>query len=238
MPRIVLPALPEAQRPTTAVLNKSDLKDDKVYSACVVAHGGTGSASLFTIPKGQTTPLLRSSSLTTAVQSHQATYTDLTTNLSKAGEFGSGLGDVSCRAIAITLEPAAPGATTLLSDRAFGATVWELTDVQAKMFFELKIGQKRATMGPIFSYGTDWGTVGDISTSTTANNATSRLYAVRNGNGPNRFKVPIQIARNDTVEGLLSVAGSTGLEFSTTTGAGQPALMWTSLFSIIRGDVR
>jgi hypothetical protein len=140
--------LPDARfRSPTAVDDKSDLRDENVYSALVVQHSGAGQQSVFTVPKGQSIPTLNGS-VTATANAHQTKYTDLTTNLTKAGELGSGLGDGSIRAIGITMEQAAY-TTATGAPRSFGATQFEVADVLAKCFFQLKVGGKQQVSGPI-----------------------------------------------------------------------------------------
>lgn len=232
--KLVLPA--NVGRSPTAVPDTSDVRDDNVYSAGVVAHGATGQLSLFTVPKGQTIPELKGSSISATTNDHQTTYTDLTTNLNKAGEMGSGIGDLSVRAIAINVEGkyfTDAGAASI-----YGAGPRELQEIQSKMSFVFKIGQKEMTKGPLGTYGSSMWLDGQAAISTTVNASTLNAAFVSNSRGPRRFKMPILIHRSDTVEALLQVAGSTGLSFTTQTSLGQPTLVWTHLYSTVRGDAR
>lgn len=226
MPSMMLPA-PVGRSPT-AVPGTSDVRDDNVYSAGVLAHGATGQLSLFTIPKGQAIPEIKGTAIAQTTQSHQTNYTDLTTNLNKAGEFGSGVGDASVRAIAINVEAAYAGGT------AYGAGEREVKEIQSKVSFVFKLGQKEMLKGPAMLFGASGGAEGSVATTVTA----TTVALVRNGNGPRRLKIPIAIHRSDTVEGVLAVAGSGGLSFTTATGEGQPTLVWVHLFSTIRSDAR
>lgn len=233
--KLVLPA--NVGRSPTAVPDTSDVRDDNVYSAGVVAHGATGQMSLFTVPKGQTIPELKGSAITATTNDHQTTYTDLTTNLNKAGEVGSGIGDLSVRAIAVDVEPkyfTDAGA----ANSSYGAGPRELAEIQAKMSLIFKIGQKEMTKGKLSWYGTAAGIYGDVAISTTLNASTLNAALVRNGTEPRRFKMPLLIHRSDTIECILQVAGSTGLSFTTQSSLGQPTLVWVQLFSTIRGDAR
>lgn len=232
--KLVLPA--NVGRSPTAVPDTSDVRDDNVYSAGVVAHGAASQLSLFTVPKGQTIPEIKGSAITATTNDHQTTYTDLTTNLNKAGEMGSGIGDISVRAIAVNVEGkyfTDAGAASI-----YGAGPRELQEIQSKMSFVFKIGQKEMTKGPLMTYGCSGGVYGDASISTTLNASTLNTAFVRNSDGPRRFKMPILIHRSDTVEALLQVAGTTGLSFTTQSALGQPTLIWVHLFSTIRGDAR
>lgn len=232
--KLVLPAA--VGRSPTAVPDTSDVRDDNVYSSGVVAHGAAGQLSLFTVPKGQTIPEIKGSGISATTNDHQTTYTDLTTNLNKAGEMGSGIGDLSVRAIAVNVEGkyfTDAGAASI-----YGAGPRELQEIQSKMSFVFKIGQKEMTKGPLMTYGCSGGVYGNVAISTTANASTLNAAFVRNSDGPRRFKMPILIHRSDTVEALLQVAGTTGLSFTTQASLGQPTLIWVHLFSTVRGDAR
>lgn len=226
---------PDARgRSATAVAGKADVHDDHIYSAIVLAHGGTGQQKIFTNPQGQSIPSLKGAAITVA-QAHQITYTEVTTNLTQAGQLGSAIGDISVRAIGISLEQAGqnPSAGTL---NAWGATSFEALDVASKVFFQFKVSSKIQIQGPTWSFPAAGGVFGVIAT--TANNVTQSL--VTNGpNGlPRRLKLPILIARTDNLEGVVGVAGSASLVFSTTTGAGQASLLTVMLHALTKGDVR
>jgi tripartite-type tricarboxylate transporter receptor subunit TctC len=53
-----------------------------------------------------------------------------------------------------------------------------------------------------------------------------------------RLKIPVPIARNDTLEGVFGVAGGSALAFSGAGADGQPSLMWVVLTANVAGDVR
>lgn len=222
-------------RSPTALAGKSDLRDDHIYSAAVLQHGGQGSVSLFTVPKGQAIPKLHGSGVTESSQAHHNLYTLATTSMAKAGELGSGIGDIAIRSISLTFEQAAVTPATGAA-RAFGATQFEIADVQAKCWFDLKIANKSQIKGPTWNFGAAGGVAGSIST--TGNAATASI--AQNGVPGNvrRLKLPIPCARNDTLEGVLEVAGGASLAFSDTTGEGQPFLVWSNLFANVAGDVR
>lgn len=221
-------------RSPTAVPGKADVRDDHVYSSIVLAHGGTGQQKIFTNPQGQAIPTLKGAAITVA-QVHQLTYTEITTNLTQAGQLGSAVGDASIRAIGISIEQAGynpvGGAVN-----AWGATQMEAADIASKVFFQFKIASKVQIMGPVWAFPAAGGVFGSMAT--TANNVTQGLVA----NGPNglprKLKLPILVARTDTLEGVVGVAGAASLAFSTTTGAGQASLLTVMLFALVKGDVR
>jgi len=221
-------------RSPTAVPGKADVRDDHVYSAIVLAHGGTGQQKIFTNPQGQSIPSLKGSSITVA-QTHQLTYTEVTTNLTQAGQLGSAVGDASVRAIGLTLEQIgfSPSGGAI---NAWGATQLEAADVASKVFFQFKIASKVQIQGPTWAFPAAGMVFGGIST--TSNNVTQGLVS----NGPNalprKLKLPILVARTDTLEGVIGVAGASSLVFSTTTGAGQASLLTVMLFALVKGDVR
>lgn len=223
--------LPDARfRSPTAVPGKADVRDVNLYSAVVLAHGGQGQQTIFTNPRGQTIPSLKGAAITVA-QAHQLTYTEVTTAMTKAGEFGSSIGDVSIRAIGATLE-AAPQSPNDNSISAWGATLLEAADVASKVFLQFKIAGKMQIEGPIWTFPAAGGIYGT--------NVMTAGSLVQNGPNavPRRLKLPILAARNDTVECVVGVAGSASLVFRTTTGAGAASLLTVMLVALTKGDVR
>lgn len=227
--------LPRGMRSQTAAPGYDDVRDDEIYSAGLLQHGGQSEISLFTVPKGQAIPYLRGSSITATTNGYQSTYSDLTTNLAKAGELGSGIGDVGVRAIYATIEQASYSATTGAYNTA-GATPWDVQDILAKMYLRLKVGQKTYIQGPLFRFPSGGGAQGSISTTQTG----VSMGVVGNGiPGRGRpLKMPIMVERSDTLEVVLGVGSNSSLNFSTTTGTGQPTLLWVNLASNVGGDVR
>lgn len=224
-----------SQRSPTAVAGKSDLRDLNVYSAAVVAHGGGGVIQTFTQPRGANIPELINSALTATTNPHQQKYTELTTNITQAGQFGSALGEGSVRAIGLDIENAYVTAATGALN-TYGAGQQEVTECMAKLFFRLLIGGKNQIEAPLRHLPASGGLNGN--SFTTANAATVSVL----GNGlPGSWrslKVPILIARTDTVVGDLGVAGGSTLVFSVQTGVGQPCLLWINLKTAIKGDAR
>lgn len=227
--------LPDSRfRSGTAVSDKADMRDENIYSALLVAHGGSGVQKVFTVPQGQQIPALGSGTNVTTRIAHQANYTELTTNLSKAGELGSSIGDAALRAIGITVEAAAFTAASGAT-RNFGATPFELSDLLSKTFFQLKIAGKLQISGPLHAYPASGGMFGSIST--TGTGATVGIASNGYPGSKRRLKVPILVQRTDTLEGVFGVAGGASLAFSDTSG-GQPTLMWFVLDAAVKGDVR
>jgi hypothetical protein len=228
--------LPDSsQRSPTAVRGKSDMRDDNVYSAITLQHGGQGQQSLFANPRGQAIPFLRGGAVTVATSAHQVTYTEQTTNISQAGQLGAAIGDASFVGFGATIENgyyvAASGALN-----AYGAGQQEVSEILNKVFFQMKTAGKKQIEGPLFLFPTAGGQTGSIST--TANAST---VATSNNGAPGnirRLKLPILVARQDTLEGIVGVAGGDSLTFSVTTGVGQPTLVWITIRALIASDAR
>lgn len=227
--------LPRGMRSPTAAAGYDDVRDDEIYSAGLLQYGGQSEMSLFTVPKGQAIPYLRGSTITATTNGYQSTYSDLTTNLAKAGELGSGIGDIAVRSIYATIEQASYSATTGAYNTT-GATPWDVQDILAKTYLKLKVGQKTYIQGPVFRFPSGGGAFGTVSTTQTA----VSMGVVGNG-APGRgrpLKLPVLIGRNDTLEVIIGVGANSSLTLSTTTGTGQPTLIWVNLASNVGGDVR
>ncbi len=243
--------LPSSPRPATAVAGKADVRDDNIYSALVLANGGQGTATIFTVPKGQSVPALKGASITALSQARHNFYTGLTTNLDKAGELGS-IGDAAVRAIGFTFEQAAYASnfdsTAALAQRYFGATPFEVADVDAKCLVELKVSQKRQIIGPVQFFPKTGGPSGSlgIATNVTAGAAVGYVAGIANNGEGKTGRVlhdaPILIARNDVL--ALDFTAADALAFSDTaaysagTHEGQPFLVWCHLLATVSGDVR
>lgn len=226
--------LPDASfRSNTAVPDQADLRDENVYSACVLQHGASGQTQLFSVPKGQAIPRLSGAGITVPTSAHQVTYTELTTNITQAGQLGSALGDSSVRGIGIELENAYAAAGAL---NTYGAGQQEVAEILGKCFFQLRIGGKKQIEGPLKYFPSPGGLNGAVSTTAT----TSTVSFVNNGfpGSYRRLRLPIMVGRTDTVEGTVGIAGGTALVFSVTSGIGQPVLVGCSLMSLIKGDAR
>jgi len=230
--------LPDARfRSPTAVDGKADMRDENIYSAMIVGHGGAGQQKVFTVPQGQAIPRLVGAAIA-PTEAHQLTHSELTTNLTKAGEAGSAIGDFSVRAIGIVFETAAytVSGVTAGAPRTFGMTEFEVNDVLSKTFFQFKIAGKKQIEGATHMFPASGGAYGSIS-GTGTGQTTAAL-----GNGwpgsMRKLKLPILVARTDTIEGVFGVAGSATLAFSVTTGVGQSSLVWFNLHSAVKGDVR
>ena len=230
--------LPQSRRSVTAVADKSDLRDEWVYSAIVAGYGGTGQQTAFTVPKGQNIPRLVGSSIA-PTSSHQLTYADGTTNITQAGQLGSALGDASIRGIGITVEQVGYNDTTGVAN-AYGAGPLEQAEIASKLHFRLRIAGKDQIQGPTILFPSFGALFGSSFASTTAAATTMFGGVISNGwpSSGKRLKVPIMVGRTDTLEGFLTVSGSSTLNFTTSTGQGNCSLVWVTLMTLLKGDVR
>ncbi len=235
MPQMLLP---DARgRSPTAIDGKSALRDDNVYSAIVAAYGGAGVAKAFTVPQGQSIPQLKGSAITVTA-AHQLIHTELSTNLTKAGEAGSSIGDFSVRRIGIDFEQAyyTPAGGTAGVMNAYGAGQQEMMELLSKTWFQLKIAGTKQNEGATRHFSSAGGVTGGVS-----NTGNATVVATPNNGNPGQMRVlqtPILVGRTDTIEGIFGVAGSASLVFSTATGAGNSSLVWFTLRSDIAADVR
>lgn len=223
--------LPDASfRSPTAIAGKSDMRDENIYSAVVVSHAANGQTTVFTVPRGQTVPILGSG----VAQAHQRTFTELTTNISQAGQLGAAIGDASIRKLGISIESAYYDASGVIN--TYGAGQQEMNEILAKTFFQLRIAGKLQIQGPTSFFPASGGVVGSISTSESAVTAA----ALTNGwAGQMRgLKLPILVGRTDTVEGVFGVAGGASLAFSNTSTPYQPCLVWFNIHALVKGDAR
>ena len=215
-------------RSPTAVQGTSDVRDENVYSACVATHGATGNVTVFTVPRGQRTPVLGAG----APAAHQTTQTELMTNISQSGQLGSAIGDCSIRALGLNVEnawyTAAAGALN-----AYGAGQQELSELLSKTFFQLRIGGKLQIQGPMLFFPASGGIFGSINTT----EATVTVASQSNGypGSLRRLKTPILVARTDTLEGTFGVTGGGALAFSADP---QPCLIWFNIHALVKGDAR
>ncbi len=236
--------LPQANRPSTALPGVSDLRDENVYSACVFAHGGVGTAKIFTVPQGQAIPTLKGSVTPTA--NRHLVYTLLTTNLEKAGELGNNLGDAGIRAIGVTLETAAPvvavgPAAGFVTAQSGGFGAPEVADILGKTYFELKVSNKRQIVGPLWAFPNMGGIGGSVAI---ASNITAGAQigfmpsTAQNGQMPvgRKLRVPVMVARNDVL--VCEITAADAYAFSVTTGTGTAGLCWVNLISTVKGDAR
>jgi len=224
-------------RSPTAVENESDLLDQNIYSAFLVANGGNGTQRVFSVATGGSIPQMLGSTVA-PTNAWQLSYSDLTTNLTKPGELGSAIGEGAVRAIGITFEQAgitpATGAQT-----SYGMAQYEVADALRKLSFEFQIGQKRQIVGAVHMFPGFGGVGGSVSTTGNAQTASIAVNGML-GSG-RRLKYPIEVARTDTIAGIFTCGAGSSLLFSNTTttaGNGCPSLIWVNLLTTVAGDVR
>lgn len=220
---------PDAKfRSPTAVDGKSDMRDENIYSACVVSDGGQGNTTVFTVARGQPIPQLGSAT----PADHQKIYTELTTNISQNGQLGAAIGDSAFRAIGITIEQGYYDASGALN--TYGAGLQQVAEVLSKTFFQLRIAGKLQIQGPALFFPASGAAFGSIASG--SGNA-GAVAAVANNGWPGalrRLKLPILVGRTDTIEGTYGVAGGSALDF----GTAQPSLVWFNVYAAVAGDAR
>jgi hypothetical protein len=111
--------------------------------------------------------------------------------------------------------------------------------VLSKTFFQLKIAGKKQIEGATFMFPATGAGYGGMSVGGT--NANTLIGSTLNNGWPGasrKLRLPILVARTDTIEGVFGVAGSSSLVFSVTSGIGQSSLVWFNLISLVGGDVR
>lgn len=226
--------LPDARfRSPTAVEGKADMRDDNIYSSIVVGTGASGQGKVFTVPQGQAIPRLMGAGIA-PTSAHLLTHTELTTNLTKAGEAGSSIGDFSVRAIGINFENGYYDSSGVLN--SYGMGQQEVNEVLSKTFFQFRIAGKKQIEGATFMFPASGAAYGGIASTENAVTVSS----LNNGwpGALRRLKLPILVARNDTIDGTFGVAGSDTLTFSVGSGVGQSSLIWFNLLCYVKGDVR
>lgn len=219
-------------RPSTALPGVGDDHDDNVYSSVVVAHGGVTQQTIFIAGQGTPIPQITGTSITSsALPAHYLTYTPVTTMIQQSGQLGNVIGDFSVRAMGITIDQCAVSGG---SNRAYGATPFEVIDICSKMRIEVKLSGKRRILGPLWSFPQLGGPMGftNVNASSLVGNG---LYATGR-----RIASRFEIARNDTL--TVEVTPDAALAFSQTTFsaslAGQATLIWVLMIGGARSDVR
>ena len=220
-------------RSPTAVSGKSGGRDENIYSSIVVGSGGAGTQKLFTVPEGQAIPRLVGAGIAPTAQ-HLLNHTKLTTNLGKAGEVGSAIGELSIRSIGIGFEQGYYTPEGVLNTYGFGQQ--EAAEVMAKTFMIFRISGTKQIEGPTNFFPAPGALFGAVST--TVNN--SSVNFLNNGwpGGGRRLKVFLPAARTDQIEVEFGTGGGVTLTFSVTTGVGQSSLVWCNLWAGVMADAR
>jgi hypothetical protein len=215
------------------------LRTDHIYSAIVVGNGGQATVNLFIGPQNSPIPASRTS--TGVVPGHQATYTDLTTNLLQSGQTGGTIGDAFIHAFGVTVEQAPYNNAGVL--QAYGAGPLEFGEILAKIALEIQIVNIEQIKGPLWAFPGLGGVVGSIAMAITGATASSLVTFLTNGvPGSGRvLAAPLPLARIDTMRGIVSIPGANDpLSFSVTAAAsaGQSTLLWCAALATLTTDVR
>ena len=213
------------------------LRTDHIYSAIVVGHGGQATVNLFIGPQNSPIPSARTT--TGTVPGHQATYTDLTTNLLQSGQTGGTIGDAFIHAFGVTVEQAPYNNSGVL--QSYGAGPQEFGEILAKIALEIQIVNIEQIKGPLWAFPGLGGVVGSIAINNSG--AASLVTFLTNGvPGSGRvLAAPLPLARIDTMRGIVSIPGANdALSFSTTgtTSTGQSTLLWCAALATLTTDVR
>lgn len=231
MPQMLFPD-PRGRSPTAAP-GQSAGRDENIYSAIVVGHGGAGTQKLFTVPEGQAIPRLVGAGIVPTAQ-HMLNHTKLTTNLGKAGEVGSAIGELSIRSIGVGFEQAYYDSSGVLN--TYGTGQQEQAELMAKTFIIFRISGTKQIEGPTSFFPTPGALFGG--SASTANNKT--VTFMNNGwpNGGRRLKLFLPAGRADQIEAEFGTGGGVTLTFSVTSGVGQSSLLWCNLWCGVMADVR
>jgi len=220
-------------RSPTAASGQSGGRDENIYSSLVVGFGGSGTQKIFTVPEGQSIPRLMGAGIAPTAQ-HLLTMTKLNTNLGKAGEVGSAIGELSIRSIGIGFETGYYDTNGVLN--TYGMGQQEVSEMMAKTFLIFRISGTKQIEGPTTFFPAPGAVFG--SASSTKNNAINAF--LNNGwpNGGRRLKVFLPAARTDQLEVEFGTAGGVSLNFSVNSGVGQSSLVWCNMWCGVMADVR
>lgn len=221
-------------RSPSAASGQSGGRDENIYSCLVAGYGGSGTQKMFTVPEGQTIPRLVGAGIAPTAQ-HLLTMTKLNTNLGKAGEVGSAIGEISIRSIGIGFEQAYYNANGGLNTYGFGQQ--EVMETLSKTFLIFRISGTKQIEGPTSFFPAPGGASG--STATTANAVGSQTILTNGWPGQGRrLKVFLPAARTDQLEVEFGTAGGVSLNYSVNNGVGQCSLIWCNLWCGVMADVR
>lgn len=220
-------------RSGTAAPGLSGGRDENIYSCLVVGHGGAGTQKIFTVPEGQSIPRLVGAGIAPTAQ-HLLTMTKLNTNLGKAGEVGSAIGEISIRSIGIGFEQAYYDANGALN--SYGMGQQETMEMLSKTFMIFRISGTKQIEGPTNFFPSPGGAYGALATT-----ETSVTQSVLTNGWPGsgrRLKVFLPAQRTDQLEVEFGTAGGVTLAFSVTSTVGQSSLVWCNLWCGVMADVR
>jgi hypothetical protein len=111
-----------------------------------------------------------------------------------------------------------------------------MQELVGKVFFQFRIAGKLQNQGPVWNYPSLGGAFGSIGTATPG----GTMANLSNGwpGSSRKLKLPILVARTDTVEATVGVAGGDSLVHRTSVSAGQPYLLFVTLGASVKGDTR
>lgn len=220
-------------RSPSAAAGQSGGRDENIYSSLVLGTGASGTNKMFTVPEGQQIPRLMGAGIAPTAQ-HQLTMTKLNTNLGKAGEVGSAIGELSIRSIGIGFETAYYATGGALN--TYGMGQQEVSETMAKTYLIFRISGTKQIEGPTQFFPAPGAVFGSIAATT--NNQTTAF--VNNGwpGGGRRLKVFLPAARTDQLEVEFGTAGGVSLTFSVGSGVGQSSLVWCNMWCGVMADVR
>lgn len=220
-------------RSPTAAAGQSGGRDENIYSCMVVGYNGGGTQKMFTVPEGQSIPRLVGSGIAPTAQ-HQLIMTKLNTNLGKAGEVGSAIGEISIRSIGIGFEQAYYDSNGLLN--TYGMGQQEVMEMLSKTFLIFRISGTKQIEGPTSFFPAPGGAFGSLAT--TENAVTESILTNGWPGSGRRLKVFLPAARTDQLEVEFGTAGGVTLTFSVASGVGQSSLVWCNLWCGVMADVR
>lgn len=231
MPQMLFPD-PRFRSPTAAS-GQSGGRDENIYSSLVVGFGASGTQKLFTVPEGQAIPRLMGAGIAPTAQ-HLLTMTKLNTNLGKAGEVGSAIGELSIRSIGMGFETGYYDSAGVLN--TYGMGQQEVSEMMSKTFLIFRISGTKQIEGPTNFFPAPGALFG--AAASTKNNAINAY--LNNGwpGGGRRLKVFLPAARTDQLEVEFGTAGGVTLNFSVNSGVGQSSLVWCNLWCGVMADVR
>ena len=232
--------LPNRNPSATSAEGQVDYQSIQLYSAIVLAHGATGTASFLTTPKGQAIPEL-SAGVTATTVADQMKFSDSTTNIVQSGQLGSTIGEVSLTEIGITIQQCGytVSGASAGAQLTYGAGPQEMSEICFRTSLELKLGSKPQIKGTTFMFPGVGGISGSIANT---GNATLVGFLTNGLPGNSRsLDFPLPVERTDTLEGVFGVtAANASLVFSSTSagGIGQATLVFIALRAIAAADVR
>lgn len=208
---------------------------DNLYSSVVFQHGASGNTKLFTVPEGGVIDKVKSTSITASTQAHHDKHSELTTNLSQAGQLGNEIGDIVVEKFGFWYEQASFNSSGVPFDYGFLAS--DVNQILSKTTCKVQIGGQQYTKGPMRQFGQLSGIMGPLTT-TESEQTLGFVSAGPIGMGRSFAKIPLQATQTDLIKVELTIANGSSLTFTTTTGEGQPGLVTAEAWVITAAEVR